>query len=1757
MFHFGGGKLANSQSDEGVTRRRRLRRGRLSAPLPAPSSSLGGLSEFESGLPTGDLRPTPVERRTAYRKRSMSPESSVRHAMHAMLSLVLSALLAMQQTIALTTYTGRLHRFVIEDGEEWEHSPFLLKTSEFGFIELNLTANQYGLAEEAIAEEVRKQEDSVGGATPSPQNATEKSPEAETHLLSARRQKYRTPTTCSFGKVQFDEKNNPIVGPLVIPCSGTSPTGYKYRSDRCSWEDQQGWLEMAQQQARKLGFRLEDYRHEIMIIPDSEYVPCYWAGTSDQGCGGLEPVITAVELAVSASSTASCVSLIHSWAASSLSVLTHELGHSMYLAHSALNGSEYKDITSAMGSQCCKPVCYNAPETWTLGWTAPSEVFDAATALAGQWYTVQVPEFVTSCYNFIQADAATALAGQWYAVQVPEFVTSRYNFIQIFPTWTGSQLPAIYLSYKMDGGYNAGINPNGKRYGGKLHIHTHAAMNNSGTYDISRSTDLVAMLLPGEQFRISCPGTCGYTLVQSNTWCASSRGTWGRTSVDDCANYCKTVAGSTPPFCFDFNDKINHCECSSGPDPSQAADNYNSYTYSCASDTTKFDSVCILEGSNCVLCYNCAAGVASDSVLPIANCSYCGDSGTGSLFLCDKPKPQGRDEVEWVSSTNKGMLSLCLALILASGTCPSYVNAQGGDTSTVPEFQEPMEVVLPPERIYTAANAPSGSEPDIELTGRFVSTSAHNTLDYSLLLSDGSGTVVLLPQRPLYPLTDGSKEEGAPVGLGDLIDLPCAFLTPTTSGADVLYCSGMGLAVFVEGPSKAPTKSAATGETTTNYDIKMLVVVHTASSCSGVQQSLSLAAMRAMYVKVSDQVNTCSYGSMRMPQANLNVIGIAFNDCTAYSKCSYQALASSSWTAAKAQLGGSPQNTYTHWSIILPSGTACDSQWSALAYVGMGYDASLGRPATTWYTPSWYGAQRVATIMQIVLVLSCGYGASAFWGSDASQNGRLSATQEILHNFGLFHSSKDTTTDDICTCHTDSSVSCGTCHSEYGDYSSCMGRGDVCPNAVEAYRAQWANAIATLTSSNMAVGQVFSYSIPPLDSSSNSLIIVRPSWASVYKFNLYFSTRRSSRGDAGISSTFINTISVHSIDKNIDPKGSNENGNIHILRTVSANTRQVFFAQKVVLQVGAVAPDQSIGITLCRYSSSDSDNPVAKSPPPPSPSPPLAPKSSPPPAEDIITTFLRKSLTTATILSATSASTAPEVVLTNTNCFMGGASVNRKSPGTACAMFRGSTAGALGYSASTAYWIAATYVAQPKRWYMVKVTVQMKGDAVVAYASAAKYYRTATTIVNEFSMNDFWTKGVTMAIAESYAASGAGVASLSYTDTLMIEVNNFLGDTPAAAEPMYALNVVSAYQVELQDQGCVMGGKSVSKSQPGQACRVFRSLAPWDLDSNDTVANWLAVAKYGSSFFISNIVVQLVDGQAMAYVLESKSGKSGVALNAFTAESVHFSFRRTTKPLPVALAWNEPGAGVAKVTYTQATVVPTTDFLPITLATAHTLYGLGSSTQITMVDDQCFMAGTYVNRVAPGMPCRVFLGTQTSGGPHWIAAYHKVATKQVVMVRIDTPVVNGFVKAYISAAGWMPDAGATQATFDAATINSMFSVRKGLTLAVAYNANYVSMPSVAYQVTSTDPPPCAASAADFSQMCSSVLVGTDFACSSPSLSLLGVNSSDECSSKCSSQENTVAPFCFSYNEQSGACQCSGGPATAIISAGSTMFFQVC
>eukprot|EP00798_Chlamydomonas_sp_ICE-L_P026769 gene26769-4347_t len=174
--------------------------------------------------------------------------------------------------------------------------------------------------------------------------------------------------------MQFLEEDNPVIGPIVIPCEGVSPGGYYYRSDSCTWEDNQGWLEEAKAVARQtirpylqlghspkayahqLGYTPEDYLHQIMILPDAPQLPCFWAGTSDQGC------------------YFECTSMIHDVSGDTLGTITHELGHSLFLAHAAFNWREYLDTTSAMGSHCCEPA-YKVANGYNKGINPNTEQF--------------------------------------------------------------------------------------------------------------------------------------------------------------------------------------------------------------------------------------------------------------------------------------------------------------------------------------------------------------------------------------------------------------------------------------------------------------------------------------------------------------------------------------------------------------------------------------------------------------------------------------------------------------------------------------------------------------------------------------------------------------------------------------------------------------------------------------------------------------------------------------------------------------------------------------------------------------------------------------------------------------------------------------------------------------------------------------------------------------------------------------------------------------------------------------------------------------------------------------------------------------------------------------------------------------------------------------------------------------------------------------------------------------------------------------
>eukprot|EP00798_Chlamydomonas_sp_ICE-L_P008102 gene8102-1348_t len=137
--------------------------------------------------------------------------------------------------------------------------------------------------------------------------------------------------TCSFNNIEFKRQNNIVVGPIQIPCSGTTVEGYNYRTDRCAWEDWVGWISVVKASADRMNLNLSNYRHIVLVIPDKNS-PCTFSGSGDYGCRN------------------NCYSFLKSGRMGDIGLATHELGHNMFLAHSGTPLSpDYGDLTSAMG----------------------------------------------------------------------------------------------------------------------------------------------------------------------------------------------------------------------------------------------------------------------------------------------------------------------------------------------------------------------------------------------------------------------------------------------------------------------------------------------------------------------------------------------------------------------------------------------------------------------------------------------------------------------------------------------------------------------------------------------------------------------------------------------------------------------------------------------------------------------------------------------------------------------------------------------------------------------------------------------------------------------------------------------------------------------------------------------------------------------------------------------------------------------------------------------------------------------------------------------------------------------------------------------------------------------------------------------------------------------------------------------------------------------------------------------------------------
>eukprot|EP00798_Chlamydomonas_sp_ICE-L_P027716 gene27716-7361_t len=331
----------------------------------------------------------------------------------------------------------------------------------------------------------------------------------------------------------------------------------------------------------------------------------------------------------------------------------------------------------------------------------------------------------------------------------------------------------------------------------------------------------------------------------------------------------------------------------------------------------------------------------------------------------------------------------------------------------------------------------------------------------------------------------------------------------------------MGTSKLLKEPELRPNLVASTGEQTVGLVIRNLVVLLTADTCD-LRQPITPSAARGYFELVAEMMYVCSYNRLNMDTEALNVIELDFTRCDLLSSCDALGISDEAWIHAS-ELLGSQADQYSHWSIVVPEGSGCDRSWAALA-------------------------------------------------------------QELLHNFGIYHGSRDSVEEGLCECHQLRSCWRDSCHQEYGDFSTCMGYGDACPSAVESYRLDWAEAVAVMKESNFDVGQWRALDVYATYVGPDSIVIVKPDWlGDDYQYNLYFSLRVNKRGDKNLASEFVGKVSVHSIDERVDAQTSNENGNIHLLKVVDANAMHIFTGLNLVLKVGSFRVDDSISMIFCRY----------------------------------------------------------------------------------------------------------------------------------------------------------------------------------------------------------------------------------------------------------------------------------------------------------------------------------------------------------------------------------------------------------------------------------------------------------------------------------------------------------------------------------------------------------------------------------------------
>ncbi|EFJ42845.1 metalloproteinase, extracellular matrix glycoprotein VMP17, partial [Volvox carteri f. nagariensis] len=138
---------------------------------------------------------------------------------------------------------------------------------------------------------------------------------------------------------------------------------------------------------------------------------------------------------------------------------------------------------------------------------------------------------------------------------------------------------------------------------------------------------------------------------------------------------------------------------------------------------------------------------------------------------------------------------------------------------------------------------------------------------------------------------------------------------------------------------------------------------------------------------------------------------------------------------------------------------------------------------------------------------------------------------------------------------------------EYEDYSTCMGRGDVCPNAPELAYLGWATPAAygdRIDSEALPVG--FELPATYLSPDGNYLRVV-PDWLPSYSNkseakNLYIGVRVNKNGDAALSSFYAGKVNIHQLNATLDRT-------ISFVSTITPLSRAILSTYNLVVYGGS------------------------------------------------------------------------------------------------------------------------------------------------------------------------------------------------------------------------------------------------------------------------------------------------------------------------------------------------------------------------------------------------------------------------------------------------------------------------------------------------------------------------------------------------------------------------------------------------------------